>query len=124
MHLAALVDPKSSATTVRFEYGPTAAYGASSASIDIGSGSGDRQVDVDIAGLEPDVAYHYRVVATNAYGTVESRDQTFTTGQSSLPRGEGSEVKCRKGFVKRKGKCVKKKHHRKHHRRNSSHRNG
>jgi phosphodiesterase/alkaline phosphatase D-like protein len=123
-HLAALVDPKSSATTVRFDYGATTAYGASSAPIDVGAGNGDRQAAADIAGLASDTTYHYRVVAANAYGIVESRDQTFTTGQSALPRGEGSEVKCKKGFVKRKGKCVKKKHHRKHRRRNSSHRNG
>ena len=50
-HLAALVDPKSSATTVRFDYGATTAYGASTAPIDVGSGNGDRQVDADIAGL-------------------------------------------------------------------------
>ena len=125
VHLAALVDPKSSATTVRFEYGTTAAYGASTAPIDVGSGSGDRQVDTDIAGLASDATYHYRVVATNAYGTVASRDQTFTAGQAALPRDEGTEVKCKKGFVKRKGRCVKKKHHKKHRRhRNSNHRNG
>jgi phosphodiesterase/alkaline phosphatase D-like protein len=127
VHLGALVDPKSSATTVRFEYGATAAYGVSTAPIDVGSSNGDRQADADIAGLASDTTYHFRVVATNAHGTVESRDQTFTTGRGALPQDEGREIKCKKGFVKRKGRCVKKKHHKQHRKhgrhRNSNHRN-
>ena len=81
-----------SATTVHFDYGPTAAYGASTASHRHRLRQRvDREAGADIGGLAPNTTYHYRVVATNAHGTVESRDQTFTTAQAAAS-GEGGEV--------------------------------
>lgn len=63
-------------TTVRFEYGPTAAYGASLAAIpaSVLVGSGDTPVNVPISGLTAAKTYHYRVVATNSLGTVYGDD--------------------------------------------------
>jgi hypothetical protein len=130
-HLTGLVNPNSAGTTVRFEYGPTEAYGSSTGPIDVGGARGDREASADIAGLAPNTAYHYRVVATNSYGAVTSRDQTFTTAQgASPPPGPGPSV-CKRPKVKRHGRCVRRHHHRKrakkhhrHHHRNSNHRNG
>jgi hypothetical protein len=131
-HLVGLVNPNSNGTTVHFEYGPTPAYGASTAATPIGSGRGDSAADADIAGLAPNTTYHFRVVAANAYGTAQSRDQTFTTAQArSVAQGPGKGKKCKKPRVKRHGRCVKphhgrrhhKRHHQKHHR-NSNQRNG
>ena len=37
----------------------------------------DHSVEVELTGLQPDVTYHFRVVAENPYGTTDSEDQTF-----------------------------------------------
>jgi hypothetical protein len=77
--LEAVIDPRGTATTYHFEYGPTAAYGTTVPvpDGDVGDGQGGKQVTVHIEGLEP-VTYHFRVIATSAAGTTVSEDQTFT----------------------------------------------
>lgn len=122
-HLTGLINPKSAGTTVHFEYGPSDAYGSSTGPIDIGNGRSDREVAADITGLQPTSIYHYRVVATNSYGTVTSRDQTLTTAQGAAGP-EPPPLKCKKPKVKRHGRCVKPRHHKRKHHRNSKHRNG
>ncbi|MGN6189912.1 MAG: fibronectin type III domain-containing protein [Conexibacter sp.] len=79
--LKATVNPQGAATTYHFEYGTTTAYGASAPVPDAsaGSGSSDKNVSVDVDNLQPGTTYHFRVVATNAAGTTEGGDHTFTT---------------------------------------------
>lgn len=115
-HLGAAVKPNGSATTVSFEYGSSIAYGRSAGPLSIAAVSGEQQVGVDLSGLEPETTYHFRAVATNAFGSTSGPDQTFTT-KPTPKTGPPPNVKCRKGFVKRHGKCVKKpnRHHRRHH---------
>ena len=126
-HLVALVNPNSAATTMHFEYGPTDSYGASTGSIDVGSSRSDNEGGADVGGLAPNTTYHYRVVATNPFGTVATRDQTFTTVLAAAPPPGTKKLICKKPKVKRHGRCVKPRHrktqHRKNHR-NSNHRNG
>ncbi|HEX6229052.1 MAG TPA: hypothetical protein VFZ41_06260, partial [Solirubrobacterales bacterium] len=109
VNLSASVNPKSSPTSVRFEYGPTPGYGSSTAPIAAGSGFTPQNVGADIGGLAAGTTYHFRVVAQNAHGTTVGSDQIFTTlpggavlGPTAPPR------RCRKGFVKRNGKCIRK----------------
>ena len=83
--LTATVDPNALATTYRFEYGTTTSYGKQTASASAGSGASAVAVGANVSGLQPHTRYHYRVVATNAAGTVRGRDRTFTTLRS--PRG-------------------------------------
>jgi hypothetical protein len=73
------VNPKGAPTSYRFEYGPTTAYGSSTADSDAGSGPDDLAASASLAGLSPGTTYHYRVVASNAGGVVYGADQTFTT---------------------------------------------
>jgi hypothetical protein len=119
-HVVASINPESSVTTAHFEYGPTAAYGNSTAEAPVGADLSSHDVGADLSGLAPGTTYHVRVVATNAYGISRGVDQTFRT--SSAAQHLEQEVKpppkrCRKGFVKHNGKCVKKhKKHKKHHR--------
>lgn len=80
--LTASVDPNALATTYRFEYGTTTSYGKQTASASAGSGASAVAVGTDVSGLQPHTRYHYRVVATNAAGTVRGRDRTFTTLRS------------------------------------------
>jgi DNA-binding beta-propeller fold protein YncE len=102
-----------SPTTYTFEYGATRAYGSSTGG-QAGSDNTLRLQDSRVTGLAPGVTYHFRVLAVNAIGSAASADQTFTTaGVEEKPKTPTTA--CKKGFVRRHGKCVKKRHHRKHH---------
>jgi hypothetical protein len=94
--LAARIDPLGASTEYRFEYGTSTAYGHT-LSGNVGEGEGYVPVGHHIQELEPGTTYHYRVVTTNAFGTVEGADHTFTTqlagGQGlSLPDGRAWEL--------------------------------
>ena len=77
--LKAEINPKNTATTYRFEWGPDTSYGNSTPEISLGSGDTDQTIGFTLGGLDPDTTYHYRVVATNTLGTIESQDRTFIT---------------------------------------------
>jgi hypothetical protein len=76
-----IVNPNALETTYQFEYGTTTGYGskAPAASKSIGSGTSPVEVSEGIEGLAPETTYHYRLLATNAKGTTQGPDQTFTT---------------------------------------------
>jgi hypothetical protein len=77
--LNALVNPNAFATSMHFELGRTNSYGTSTTTLNIGSGTADVAVSANFANLRQSTTYHFRVVATNANGTVNGPDQTFTT---------------------------------------------
>ena len=77
--LAGTVDPNGNATTYNFEYGPTTDYGSTTAATDGGQGFGASPVSASLTDLKPTTTYHYRLVATNAGGTAQGADATFTT---------------------------------------------
>jgi DNA-binding beta-propeller fold protein YncE len=79
--LAAQIDPHGLATSYRFQYGPTAAYGSSVPFPAGSAGAGEADVlrAVQIQGLAPATTYHYRLVLENGLGPVTSPDQAFTT---------------------------------------------
>ena len=109
-HLGALVAGNASPTTVRFEYGATPFYGASTAAAPAGTSLLGEPVQATLAEPIPGTTYHLRAVAVNEIGATTGSDITFTT--KSAPSGtpiETTPPKCKKGFVKKHGKCVKKK---------------
>jgi hypothetical protein len=116
-HLNAAVSPNGSPTTVKFEYGITGAYGQATSPVSIGSEGAEHQVGADLSGLTQGTVYHFRAVASNEFGTTTGPDRSFTTQSATTPPPPPppAELKCKKGFVKRHGRCVKR-HHRKHHR--------
>jgi hypothetical protein len=74
------VKPNNQDTTWRFEIGTTTAYGTNTAeSAPVPAGAGNTDVSADVANLAPGTVYHYRLVATNASGSVPGKDKTFTT---------------------------------------------
>jgi DNA-binding beta-propeller fold protein YncE len=77
----AQINPNGMATSYRFEYGQTTAYGNLAPVPDASAGSGGlvQEFRQTLSGLQPDTLYHYRVVATNAQGTSIGADQTVTT---------------------------------------------
>jgi hypothetical protein len=80
--LSATVNPGGLQTTYRFEYGPTAAYGQSTAVRTIAAGADPVTATASLFGLLPGATYHFRIVVSNAKGTVEGADGQFTTGQA------------------------------------------
>ena len=82
--VSAAVDPHNQPTTWRIEYGPTPAYGTSTLETPLRTTTGGRQpVSAQLTGLRPNRTYHYRVVATNALGTVAGEDRIFQSGVAS-----------------------------------------
>jgi phosphodiesterase/alkaline phosphatase D-like protein len=118
--LTARINPNLSPTTYHFEYGSEAGYGSRTMeSAPIGSGTADESATAQLSGLAPSTTYHFRVVATNGIGTTTGPNQVFTTSAapaSALP--PPAVPKCRAGFVRKHGKCVRKthRHQKRHHR--------
>lgn len=71
-------------TTYRFAYGTTTSYGLTTAPATLPAAPSPATASAAIGGLTANTTYHYRLLATNAAGTVAGADRTFTT--SSAPR--------------------------------------
>jgi hypothetical protein len=82
----ASIDPGNLATTYRFEYGPTAAYGRSTEAQTIPPASSPVAVAATVAGLEPSSTYHFRLVTQNSKGPGVGVDQVVTTGSEVAPQ--------------------------------------
>ena len=72
-------NPNGLATTASFQWGTTTAYGTTTASLSLGSGTTSVAVSTTLIGLAASTTYHYRVVATNSAGTSYGADVEFTT---------------------------------------------
>jgi hypothetical protein len=77
--LRGIVNPENRLTTYRFEYGRSASYGTASPSASAGSSIANVGASLSIGSLTQRSTYHYRLVATNATGTIYGKDATFTT---------------------------------------------
>ncbi|MGA8744428.1 MAG: hypothetical protein WB507_01010 [Solirubrobacterales bacterium] len=67
-----------------FEYGQTTNYGHKTAippGEDVGATTGATHISSTIAGLEPGITYHFRVVAENSIGLSKANDNSFRTNQ-------------------------------------------
>lgn len=62
-----------------FKYGPTSAYGSKTPVMYGGRQEVPRLVVAALEGLSAGTRYHYKLVATNAEGSVAGADQTFVT---------------------------------------------
>ncbi len=79
-----LVSPRADATTYVVQYGMTPSYGSASSLKQAGGGDAKVAVFAHLTGLRPHTIYHYRLLATNGFGTSTGVDRTFTTA-SGLP---------------------------------------
>ena len=95
--LHAVLDPEGSATSYRFQYGPTSEYGSETPEAAVGSGSAPVNVEFHLQNLSAASVYHYRVTASNAaHESFASADAMFTTeaaaSTSALPDGRAWEL--------------------------------
>jgi hypothetical protein len=124
--IAGIVDPAGEVTSYKFEIGTSTLYGTQL----FGTVSGKEEVTAALAGLLPETTYHYRLLASSAAGISFGADRTFITQavpqaifQPSAPAllpipvffperpvKSGPSPKCKRGFVKKGGKCVRKGH--------------
>jgi hypothetical protein len=80
------VNPRGQAASYYFQYGTTTTYGLQTRPVGAGSGTGDVAAFSDIAQLQSNTTYHYRLVAQSAGGTSDGADQTFkTSGPAQTP---------------------------------------
>jgi hypothetical protein len=93
------VIPDGLATTAQFEYGLDSKYskpGTSGPIYDhttpaqaVGADFASHTVAASVSGLVPNALYHVRLVATNAAGTTNGPDMTFTTQHGPVPGAPG-----------------------------------
>ncbi len=108
--VGAAVNPGLSNTTFHVEYGPTSSYGLNTReSGQIGSDMSPHFVSSQLSGLAAGTTYHFRIVATNAIGTTYGTDESFKTQSPPPAQVPVQPPKCKKGFVKKHGKCVRRK---------------
>ncbi|MET0557342.1 MAG: S1 family peptidase [Solirubrobacterales bacterium] len=77
-------------TTYWFKYGHTTAYGSESSHQVVVANPSAKPVSTVLTGLEAGTTYHYRLVASNEWGTTEGVDEAFTAGWDiQSPPSEG-----------------------------------
>lgn len=105
------VNSSSNPTTVHFEFGESMSYGGStSETAPLGP---DGTATADVSSLKPGTTYHFRAIASNPFGREIGPDQTFSTPpEQTATQPGGGPHPCRKGFVRRKGRCVRRRQHR------------
>jgi hypothetical protein len=81
------VNPVGFDTTYVVKYGTSTAYGSTipGSGEDIGSGTEPVQENLHLEGLPPNATIHYKVVATNKWGTTETDDTSFTFRPPACP---------------------------------------
>jgi len=79
------VNPNGVSTSAYFQYGTDASYGATTAAQSMGSMTSDTPFGMAVSGLSCGASYHFRAVGTNAGGSGNGSDMTFTTAACPPP---------------------------------------
>jgi hypothetical protein len=86
--LSGKLNPNGTDTHYYFQYGKTAGYGSVTVLEDGGFGTTTVSESATIAGLEADMTYHYRFVASSSAGTSYGYDRVFRTAAWSAAVAE------------------------------------
>ena len=73
------IDPGGVSSTYHFEYGLDTNYGSQTTESGPIGGTGAVAATAPATGLLPNTTYHFRIVGTNASGSITGNDQTLTT---------------------------------------------
>jgi len=76
--LNAQVNPYNTNSVIEFLSGPTTSYGTTNI-VSLGAGGGPVTATNLLSGLLAGTVYHYKIIATNALGSMAGSDQTFST---------------------------------------------
>ena len=89
----AVINPVGYDTVYTFEYGTTPSYGTSvpSSGNEL-TGNTPQPVEVHLTGLPTGTTIHYRVVATNEWGTTATEDTTFNFRPPSCPNAHVRQI--------------------------------
>jgi hypothetical protein len=98
---------KGETTQFYFEYGATEAYGQRTAEHEIAGARYEEEKEA-VSDLTPGTHYHYRIVATNSYGTSYGADKSFSTPQepqaeTGAPSAVGYETAALSGAINPRG---------------------
>ena len=104
--LNAALDSRGHTTTWYFQYGPTTAYGLTTASHSQGSSPGSHNVSDGIGGLNAGTVYHFRLVAKNSSGTTAGPDTAFTTAGPAVTVAASTRAVIIHGAVTLRGRVV------------------
>jgi PKD repeat protein len=80
------VNPMGGASSYRFDYGPSATYGAQTTQVAVGAGVAPIDASTTLTGLQAAHTYHARIVALQGQTAVYGPDQTFST--AAAPAGQ------------------------------------
>jgi hypothetical protein len=75
------LDPSGLETEYRFEYGPSEAYGQTTAWTAVPPSDGLKPIQKTLSGLDEGLEYHSRLVARNEVAEVTGSDQSFETSE-------------------------------------------
>ncbi len=79
------VNPNGASTTYYFQFGLTNGYGSNTSPRAGGAGVKTLDVHLTAGGLVQGTVYHYRLLATNEFGTTVGVDRTFKTAGRTPP---------------------------------------
>jgi hypothetical protein len=82
--LTGALKPKGTDAHYYFEWGISSKYDETTPEADAGAGTEAVTVEAALSGLAPNTTYHYRLLATDVYGTTVTADASFAT--SGPPR--------------------------------------
>jgi hypothetical protein len=78
------INAKGQATNYVFQYGSSKALGVQTPLAPGGRSTATIQLSTEVGGLQPNTLYYYRILATNARGSVAGADHTFKTPKVPL----------------------------------------
>lgn len=83
------LNPEGKASEYHYDYGPETSYGKTTAAQSAGSASTAEPAPSEVEGLIPNTLYHFRVVGSNAQGSIVGEDRALMT-EAAPPVVDGS----------------------------------